>query len=415
MSGEKRKRESKTTELRVSSFTEDPSVVVGSFFNGLSVPSDIEFDLYKHKKTDNYLIHGENERLDYNGQTAEDDNNEYVVALYDPLNKSVDLYKSPMVLSKVTAKSKRSFKGPSIRQAGVRNVIQRNALGEAFGTKKAKAAITNLEKNRIDADKLQGMELDIVDSVKETTQDLPTRKEMEDTVTNDRPTPFANVDATNVEDIYSLYNIIPQKEWSYLRVNSLFTAEDQDQRLELLPFDKSIYVSKHLQSVIDSNNTEKLQLLYYASLLFGVYENRRVKDKETLMLKLENKPSEILIDGILERFTIPRTTQFGKSKDRSFIIDPHHEDKLLCYLLAIIFHIDNFMIELPPLAHELNMKPTRLVGLCKALGAVIKSATVAQAEAFGIPKVSASTYKVATLKVPFKLPEMSKKVRKGGR
>ena len=415
MSGEKRKRESKTTELRVSSYTEDPAVVVGSFFKGLSVPSDIEFDLYKHKKNDEFVIHGENERLDYDGETVEDDNNDYVVALYDPLNKSVDLYKSPFVLSKVTAKSKRSFKGPSIRQAGVRNVTQRNALGEAFGTKKAKAAITNLEKNRIDADKLQEMELDIVDSVKETTQDLPTRKQMEDTVTHDRPTPIANVEATNVEDIYPLYNIIPKREWSYLRVNALFTEEDSKQRLELLPYDKSIYVSKHLAPLISSNNTEKLQLLYYASLLFGVYENRRVKDKQTLMLKLQNKPSEVLVDGILERFTIPRASQFGKSKDRSFVIDPHHEDKLLCYLLAIIFHIDNFMVELPPLAHELNMKPTRLVSLCKALGAVIKSATVAQAEAFGIPKVSASTYKVATLKVPFKLPEMSKRVRKGGR
>lgn len=415
MSELKRKRESKTTDIRVSSYNEDVSVVIGSFFNGLSVPEETEFELFKHKKDDKFIFHGENDRLDYNGDSNTDDSSDYAIALYDPVHKSVDLYKSILVNSKVTARSKRIYKGPAVKQAGIRNVIQRNALGEAFGTKKAKVAITNLEKNRIDSEKLQDMELDIIDNVKELTQELPTRQEMSESVTNDRPTPLANVDATNVEDVYPLLNIIPQKEWSFLRVGPLMNESDEKKRLELLPYGKSVYISKHLPQLIASQNTEKLQLLTYASLLFGVYENRRVKDKQTLMTRLDNKPSEILIDGILERFTISRASQFGKSKDRSFIIDPHHEDKLLCYLLALILHIDNFMVELPPLAHELNMKPTKLVGLCKALGATVKSATVAQAEAFGIPKITASTYKIASLKVPFHLPEMTRRGKRGGR
>ena len=48
--------------------------------------------------------------------------------------------------------------------------------------------------------------MDIVDTVKESTRDLPAQ---EDGV--DRPAPLANVDATNVEDIYPLENIIPEK------------------------------------------------------------------------------------------------------------------------------------------------------------------------------------------------------------
>ncbi|KAK6454721.1 RNA polymerase I alpha subunit [Scheffersomyces xylosifermentans] len=415
MSGVKRPRESKTTEIRISSYTEEPVAVVGSFFNGLSVPSETEFDLFKHKKAEKYVFHAENDTLDYNGETEAEEQNDYLVALYDPVNKSVDLYKAPFVNAKVTAKSKRTYKGPAIRQAGVRFATQRNALGEAFGTKKAKAAITNLEKNRIDAEKLQDIELDIVDNVKSSTQDLPTREKMAESVTNDRPTPVANVDATNVEDIYPLINIIPKKEWDFLRISPLLADIDEKERIELLPYSKSSYINKRLPLLVSQKNAEKLQLLMYASLLFGVYDNRRVKDKQTLMTRLQNKPSEVLVDGILERFAIARSSQFGKSKDRSFVIDPHHEDMLLCYLLAIILHIDNFMVELPPLANELNMKPTRLVGLFKALGAIIKSATVGQAEAFGIPKAAASTYKIASLKVPFKLPEMTRRGKRGGR
>ncbi|KAK6461101.1 RNA polymerase I associated factor, A49-like protein [Scheffersomyces coipomensis] len=405
---------SHTTELKVTSFTEEPVAVVGSFFQGLQVPHTTEFDLYHHKKrSDKYVIHGENDHLNYDGETNPEETNDYVLALYDPIKKSLDLYKSPFIQGKVQAKSKRIYKGPSVRQAGVRNITQRNALGEAFGTKKAKAAITNLERNRIDSEKLQDIELDIIDTVKVSTQDLPTRAKMEEMVTHDRPTPVANVDATNVEDIYGLYDIIPKKEWSFLRVSSLFNESDESKTIELLPYSNSNYINKHLTNILAQKNTEKLQLLFYASLLFGVYENRRIKDKQSLMLKLQNKPSEILIDGILERFTIARSSAVGKSKDRSYLIDPHHEDKLLCYLLAIIFHIDNFMVEIPPLANELNMKPTRLLGLFKALGAIIKSATVGQAEAFGIAKSAASTYKIASLKVPFKLPEMSR--RMGGK
>ncbi|KAG2736159.1 hypothetical protein G9P44_000249 [Scheffersomyces stipitis] len=415
MSGVKRPRESKTNEIRIASYAEEPSAVVGSFFNGLSVPTSTEFDLYKHKKSDKYVVHGETETLDYNGESLVDESNDYFVALYDPLNKSVDLYKAPFVDAKVTARTKRVFKGPSVRQAGVRNVTQRNALGEAFGTKKAKAAITNLEKNRIDSEKLQDIELDIVDNVKSSTQDLPTREKMAESVTNDRPTPLANVDATNVEDIYPLVNIIPKKDWTFLRIGPFLSEEDEKKRIELLPYSGSNYINKHLTLLVAQKNSEKLQVLIYASLLFGVYENRRVRDKQSLMTRLQNKPSEVLVDGILEKFAIARSSQVGKSKDRSFVIDPHHEDMLLCYLLALILHIDNFMVELPPLANELNMKPTRLTGLFKALGAVIKAATVGQAEAFGIPKAAASTYKIASLKVPFKLPEMTRRGKRGGR
>ncbi|KAK6197065.1 RNA polymerase I associated factor, A49-like protein [Scheffersomyces amazonensis] len=411
--GLKRSRESsKATELRVASFTDEPVAVVGSFFQGLQVPESTEFDLYKHKKQQKYVIHGESDHLDYDGETNGEDTNDYVLAFYDPVNKSLDLYKTPFVNGKVTAKAKRIYKGPSIKQAGVRNITQRNALGEAFGTKKAKAAITNLEKNRIDSEKLQDIELDIVDTVSESTQDLPTRAKMEELVTHDRPTPIADVDATNVENIYPINNIIPKKEFSFLRVGSLFNETSEQNVIELLPYTKSSYINKHIPQILAQNNTEKLQLLFYASILFGVYENRRVRDKQSLMERFQNAPSEILIDGILERFTIGRSTAIGKSKDRSFMIDPHHEDKLLCYLLALIFHIDNFMVEVPPLANELNMKATRLLGLFKALGAIVKSATVGQAEAFGIPKNAASTYKIASLKVPFKLPEMSRRIRR---
>lgn len=156
---------------------------------------------------------------------------------------------------------------------------------------------------------------------------------------------------------------------------------------------------------------EKLQLLYYLSLLLGVYENRRVSNKDKLLERL-NSPPELLIDGILDRFTIARGGHFGKSKNRSYFIDPQNEDKLLCFILTIVMHLDNFLVEISPLAQELGIKPSRIVNLFRILGAIVKGATVSQAEAFGIPKSAAATYKIASLKVPFKLPELTRRGRR---
>ena len=122
-----------------------------------------------------------------------------------------------------------------------------------------------------------------------------------------------------------------------------------------MPFTKSEFIAKQLPILILQKH-RKVANAFYASLLLGVYENRRVKDKQSLMTRLQNIPSEILVDGILDRFAISRATKFGKSKDKSFTIDPYHEDKLLTYLFILLLHINNFTVELVPLSKDLKLK-----------------------------------------------------------
>ncbi|GAV48486.1 hypothetical protein ZYGR_0I07830 [Zygosaccharomyces rouxii] len=400
-------------EVSVESYQENPSIAVSSFFKGLRVPEETKFDLYRRKASkDEFILHGENDRLEYDGRTdpGSADSKQYVVAVYNPEKKSVQLYRAPLLNAKVVPKSTKNLVGPSIKSSDVQAYTLRTALGETFGTKKAKKAIADLERNRIDSDKLADSAVDIVDSVKTASKDLPTRTDLENSVTMDRPTPVANVDATDVEQIYPIENIIPKREWNFIRVGSLLKETDPEKRLEMLPYTKSQYLAKKLPTLTQATQTTKLQLLYYLSLLLGVYENRRVSSKDKLLERL-NAPPETLLDGVLERFTVLRAGQVGRSKNRSFFIDPQNEDKLLCYIMVLILHLNNFIVEISPLAKELSIKPSKIVNLFRVIGAIVKGATVAQAEAFGIPKSSASTYKIATLKVPFKLPQMTRRGR----
>ncbi|KAH3687816.1 hypothetical protein WICPIJ_001191 [Wickerhamomyces pijperi] len=408
MSNENRKRA--RDELTIATYTEEPTVAVGGFFNGFNVPTDTNFKIYKNKHSEQFVFHGENDKLEFDG-VPEADNSEYAIAVYDPSLKSVDIFKAPVFVGSVTSKSHKFAKGPKIKQNNVRANIQRNALGEAFGTKKAKKAITDLERNRIDADKLADIQTDIIDAVKTGTESLPTREELKQTVLDDRPTPACDVEATNVEDIYPILNIIPKKELQFIRVDAILNASTLNEKLDLLPYKESTFIKQQLPKISSETQKTKLQLIYYASLLLGFYAKRRISNKTALSNELNN-PSEVLIDGLLERFAVSKTGEFGRAKDRGYKVDPHHEDKLLCYLLALIMHINNFIVEIPPLAQELSIKPMRLVGLFRALGATVKSASVAEAEAFGVPKAAAASYKVATLKVPFKMPEMTRRGRR---
>lgn len=405
------------SEVQVGEYEPEASLAVASFFRGFRAPSDTGFKLYRNKsQEEKFMLHGENERLEYVGQTDQESapGSKYVVGVFNKKTNRVDLYQSPILVSKVISKSKRDLAGPNIKNQGVvRGSVLRNALGEAFGTKKAKKAISDLERNRVDADKLADVAVDIVDTVKTASKGLPTKEEMETAIANDRPTPLANLDATDVEQIYPVENIIPSRELQFIRVNGILKENDIAKKLEFFPYapESSKYVAKKLTIFKDPSQVVKLQLLYYLSLLLGVYENRRCRSKEQLMEKL-NSPPETLIDGILERFTVARGGNFGKSKNRSFFIDPQNEDRLLCYILVIILHLDNFLVEISPIAQEIGIKPSKITSLFRIVGCIVKSATVAQAEAFGINKSDASTYKIASLKVPFKLPEMTRRGRR---
>lgn len=416
MGEKKRKREeaSSTKVGKVDVKKVHDETVVATTFGGQSIPKDASFNVYK-KKSSNLLVHGETSEFEYDGKN-EPDQSTYCLASYDPSTNSVELYPASLVNMAGVVKAKKTVDGPAVKQANVRNVQQRNALGEAFGTKKAKKAITEMERNRIDADKLQDLEMDIVDTVQESTENLPSQEKRQEQLSSTRPIPPHNLETTKVEEVYPLEGIIPKSEWGYIRAQPILQEKDLNKRLAMFPHKTSQYVSSRIQALEKGvgSQTDKIKMIYYASLLLAVYENKRINNKAALLAKVGNPP-EALISGILDRFAVSKASQFGKTKDRNFTIDPVHENKLLCYLLALILRIDNYTTEIAPLAQELSLKPSKLAELFRALGCAVKPPTSVQAEALGLSKSAAANYKLANLTAPLKLPDVAKRKRQGGR
>lgn len=395
-----------TAHLQVAAVETEPRVVVGSFFNGLSVPRDTAFDLYQHsEQRDEFVLHGENATLEYNGATGgAAEHNDYVVAVYDPSLKLVELFKAPMVYGKVTALKHRVHKGPKIRLRGLLYASQRIALGREFGTKKAKQAIDNVQKNSINLEALEVHEVDIVDNVEAATRDLALAAEAEKLVNALGLTPAPNVGATNVEDVYPVSGLLPARELAAVRVGPLTLASEAE-RLQMLPHALPLLAQLMTQQV-HANSDTGVRLAYYALLLVALFKCRFVKSKNQLVEKLAAQPPGVLVDGLLARFTVPRTLARGQLKLQLFVVDPPSEDRLLCHLLIALLHLHRFEVEVSAVCNELGLKPSRVVGLLRAVGATVKAMSSAQASARGYTR--AAEHKVGVLRVPFSPPDMAR-------
>ncbi|KAK7206060.1 DNA-directed RNA polymerase I subunit A49 [Myxozyma melibiosi] len=379
-------------------------------FPGVNVPEQTTFEAYQHKDT-KYLIHGETERMEFDGTNSPEEDL-YYVGIYDPATESVELVHAPVVTAARTIKAQKKKTIVDKKQVDVQNRIQRNALGEAFGTKKAKRAIDDLARNQIDADKLESFTESIVDNIKASTSTLPSADELAKQESEDRPIPPCKEDASAVEEIYPLIGgLLQADEFKAIRMPvSLLREKSAEKRVENFPVKSSNYINTRVGRIQNEAQVEKLKLLYYAALLIGFYENRRTNNKRMLLAKL-NHPPEILVDGLIRRFGESKAGRVGKDLEHAFTVTPKNEDKLLCYLFATCLRIDEYTVEVPLLASELSIRPLKVQELFKALGCKIKPCTAGQKEALGLSSAEAANYKMASLALPFKLPEIARRKR----
>ncbi|KAK9467410.1 RNA polymerase I associated factor, A49-like protein [Lipomyces arxii] len=377
-------------------------------FPGVSVPEDTKFQAYKGAK-EHYIVYGQTERMEYEGRNDPDEDL-YYVGVYDPVTKTVELMHAPVMPTTRTIKAYKKKVIADVKQANVQSRLQRNALGEAFGTKKAKRVISELERNRIEADKLESYAESIVDNIKTATENLPSAEVLKQQQSDERPIPPCVETATELDGIYPIYSIVPKDEFNAIKVSPIFREKDVAKKAALLPFKTSEYINDRIAKIDNENQLPKLKLLYYVSLLIGFYNNRRMSSKKLLLQKL-NYPAETLVNGLIDRFTDVKVGKFGKEKDASFVITPRLEDKLLCYLFAACLRIDEYMVETPVLANELSLRPIKAQELFKALGCKIKACTATQKQVLGLSNAEAANYKLAVLSLPFKLPEVARRRR----
>ena len=205
----------------------EENTILTSFMNGVEVPKTTEFHLYQHKrrKLNDVILHGENESLIYDGSLksgphSKDGDPKYCIGLYDPESRTLKLVKTKLIPTKIESRKLLNVKENYENMADVSKLEQRSRLGEEFGTRRAKAALSSYKKNRVDASKLEENELDIAADIQKSTLNIPDKSKLTKTVeTENRLIPRYNEKATTVDDVYPIEGVIPEREQSMIQVD----------------------------------------------------------------------------------------------------------------------------------------------------------------------------------------------------
>lgn len=160
-------------------------------------------------------------------------------------------------------------------------IAARNALGEAFGTKKAKANIRAYERNKVDVGALENVASALQDRIDLGTENLPSKgeflcvlptkidadesiEEAQEQADASRLIPAYDANASTPDEVYPLHNIIPESEWNALDgiVSSIKAADEHVARLKCLPYTRSSWVGMHLKHAYHGDAKPKSSMLY---------------------------------------------------------------------------------------------------------------------------------------------------------
>ncbi|CAG8782103.1 11958_t:CDS:2, partial [Acaulospora morrowiae] len=121
----------------------------------------------------------------------------------------------------------------------------KTSLDKEFGSKKVKSRIVARERSQIDPSSIKNVDK-FVSNIKEAVKTLPTSDNIKALIEETRPIPPHNINATGVNEVYKLDDVVPPSEFNAIPISSLLRAKTESERLELLPFKTSRFVNSRL-------------------------------------------------------------------------------------------------------------------------------------------------------------------------
>ncbi|GAB5589905.1 DNA-directed RNA polymerase I subunit rpa49 [Umbelopsis nana] len=377
-------------------------------FPGTQPADDTLFDSYKHRsssdgKRKQRIIAGETEKIEFVGKNFGSDSStdlpcRYVVAVYDKKDNSVTLQEAPVINMHRTVKALKGMKN----QITAHNSFleAKNALGDTFGTKKARQQIKSMERNEVKAESLAQ---DVVSTMQQeidvAAQAVPTIAEIQKDQETERPVPPYDATATAPADIYNLDDIISPEELNVVPIKDILKITNLKELQEQLPYTLSEFVNSRILSIVTSKgkvDRKQVRILVYISYLMAYYQMRPMMagKRDQINTTLYNPPAAI-VDRMLERYT---------SNGRR---TPMMADKLVCYMMLLCLMVNNYTVIPETLASDLSLKPTKTVNLLKNVGCKVEYLTSVQAQEFGFKgKVRrASLIAPVTFPIARKIPE----------
>jgi DNA-directed RNA polymerase I subunit RPA49 len=401
---------------------------------GITAPEDITFTPYRktvmsrstgQRRQQVLLQSSQHGRLDYIAQEEQAGgplgNLKHYVAVYDAEKGEFTV----TGCHKVTLRSTLRPTQEEIEEAKAQQERQtyssmRLALGQEFGTKKAKKVIADQTVNAINqrrvgetAPSVNAAEQAQLDQLNIKTENMLTKEEAQQEIDASKPRPVADLQASNKEDVYPIENLVSEDDLQIVQVADWQAAAKSGQNTKL----SMRYVARRMNRVATMNkDATKLRLLKYMYIGLTWYtalEPNRGAKKVPHGDKLREKvdaPGSIF-KSLQQQFTdrgyvelvFPELYTYAADRHRSNM-SKWHIDKFILHICAMALHIDNFETNINDLQEDLRLTLAEMSKYFAELGCKIGGLNAAQRDqAKGRGEAGAA--RVARLIIPLEFPK----------
>ncbi|KAI6778820.1 RNA polymerase I associated factor [Emericellopsis cladophorae] len=257
---------------------------------------------------------------------------------------------------------------------GATNFERRTELGQTFGTRKAKKALADVTLNAIgpvrrDADEpvkpMDAASKAMLTSVGSITSTMASKEQLQAVVDEAKPVPKANLDATDILDVYDpnviigrdILNQVPIREW-----------QEKAQHKESIQAPSRFVVSRVAPIAINADATLRLRVLRYLCFVLIFYMStkpgrergtRSIPPRDKLREALDPAP-EAVVESIRRKFSDAGTM-------RKF-----HMDLLMTHCCVFSCIVDNFESDTQALRDDLRLDQKTINGYFHEIGGRVK-------------------------------------------
>ncbi|CZS93697.1 related to DNA-directed RNA polymerase A (I) chain [Rhynchosporium agropyri] len=385
---------------------------------GLAVPTSIHLKPYTKARKNvpsksssiiakELILHSsEHPKLDYTAHEEEsgwtDSLLKHYVGVYDPETGKMDVMEARKMVIRGSVRAQQAAAEDELSR-DMRE--RRDILGQTFGTKKAKKAITSNTENAISPNKsarnknnpakFDPATAAILSGISETTKGMATRDELAQRAEDAKPRPKPNRDATQPQDVYTTDDLIGKDVMKAIPVKVWQDTVKANKELPVI----SRFAAGRLRGVI--LNVEKLKILRYMVLLMRVLGSTRLTrgvrmlpKRDELKQFLEDIP-ETVLESIKRKFTDAGT------------ITSFQVDLIRTHLCALACIVDNFEVQTFDLMEDLKLDTKEMSQYFSEIGAKIVVLGESERRKQGLDKASAAQRKVAKLKIPLEFSKAS--------
>lgn len=333
----------------------------------------------------------------------------HYVGVYDPETRKLEMLEARKMVVRGIVRSRQhtqADEAEALQQRLVQDYREaQKDLGTAFGTKKAKKRIQAQEDNAIgptrrNGDKPAKMDAGaaaVIASMQAATAGMSTRDELSAVADAAKPRPKANLEATELKDVYTIDDLIGDEVFKTIPVIDWQTNTRKQKAMQV----HSRWAAPLITTVVE--NTMKLKCLRYIHIMIAMHKGlteakrggtKSLPDRDT-MRKIDGGIPESVVESIKRKFS----TGGLMSKFQIDLMRTH-----ICALACIVqsYEVDSWDLRL-----DLGLTPKEMQQYFREIGARITAFPAKRRVELGIDKAVASQRKLAILKIPLEFPQVS--------